>query len=207
MNLSLYTILLFTGGMFLLSMTPGPGVSVIVARALGSGFGAGMAAITGLIIGDVIFLCVAYVGLTAIATTYATAFTIVKFVGAAYLIWLGIQSFLGEAKAVKENDTSAGRFRWGSDLAVGLLVTLGNPKPILFYGALMPTFINTEKFSRIDLAIFALIIAAVSYLVLGTYAWLAVRAGNFFVSRSAMVRFKQFTGTILIVAGILVAFL
>ena len=85
----------FAIAMFLWTTLPGPGLAVVVSRALGSGPRAGFAVITGLVIADLIFLGIAFIGLLAIATTMGPMFQVVKYAGAAYLIWRGYRAIVG----------------------------------------------------------------------------------------------------------------
>lgn len=201
--MTLPSVLAFTIGMVLLAIAPGAGVATVVSRTLGSGLRAGFAVMTGLIIGDMIFMGLAILGLSAIATTLGPLFQIVKYAGAAYLIWLGVQAFRHADRAVALEAAAAGA-PW-RDAAIGLLVTLGNPKPILFYGALMPTFFDVTTIGVGDYLILASISAAVTGVVLGGCAVLAHRARRFVASRRAARRLNQATGVTLLGSGVLVA--
>ncbi len=196
-------LLAFSIGMFLLSISPGPGVATVVSRSLGSGARAGFAVISGLIVGDVIYLGIALVGLTAIAATAAPFFAVVKYAGAAYLMWLGYQSLrhAGNAMSIKSSKASN---LW-KEAVMGLLVTLGNPKPILFYGALVPTFLDVNHVSMSDFVLLVAVVAIVSLLVLGGYALLAARARKMALSSRKIKRLNQITGLTLIGAGAVVA--
>ena len=91
LSMSLETLLAFTLAMFLLAASPGPGFLMVVARALTGGFAAGLAAIAGLVVGDILFLVLAILGLSALAAVMGEFFLAVKVLGAAYLIWLGVK--------------------------------------------------------------------------------------------------------------------
>ena len=91
------------------------------------------------------------------------------------------------------------------EASIGLLVTLGNPKPILFYGALMPTFVDITKVGVGEVGVLVTIVVIVSYMVLGSYAYLAHRARTLLTSRSAVSRLNKATGSMLIGSGIMVA--
>lgn len=201
--MTLEQIITFALGMFVLALAPGPGVAAVVARALSGGMLAAMAVTTGLVIGDVIFMSLALAGLTALATTAAPLFAAVKYIGAAYLFWLGYKALTTSATPLRAADAPA--VSPLKELGMGLLVTLGNPKPILFYGALMPTFLDVTRATFADAAILALIIAAVSYLVLGGYALLAHRSRRLLATPRAVRRLNQTTGAVMIAAGAAVA--
>jgi threonine/homoserine/homoserine lactone efflux protein len=201
--MTLSSALFFTMGMVLLAISPGAGVAVVVSRTLGSGLYAGLCVMTGLIVGDLIFLGLAIVGLSAMASLMAPVFQFAKYAGGAYLIWLGYRTFTAAGAPIGPPTESA-RAAW-REAGIGLSVTLGNPKPILFYGALMPTFIDVTKVGAGDYLILALIVAIVAYVVLGGYALAANKARCFMASARATRRLNQTTGAMLVGSGVLAA--
>lgn len=193
----------FAAAFFLLALAPGPGLAAIVSRTLGSGLASGFAVTTGLVIGDFIFMGVAVVGLSAIAAAMGPVFQVVKYAGAAYLIWLGYRAITSAARPLAvESQASVTLWR---DVGIGLLVTLGNPKPILFYGALLPTFLDMTRIGTNDYVVLAAIVVGISYLVYGGYMLLADRTRRLVASTRAVRRLNQATGTMLIGSGVLVA--
>jgi threonine/homoserine/homoserine lactone efflux protein len=201
--MTLATAIAFAIAMFFLAIVPGPGVAAIVSRTLGSGMNAGLAVITGLAVGDTVFLVLAIGGLSAVASVIGPLFQAVKYVGAAYLIWLGYKALT--AKAAPIDIAPATTMSPWRETSIGLLVTLGNPKPILFYGALMPTFVDITKVGVGDVGVLVTIVVTVSYIVLGGYAYLAHRARTLLTSRSAVGRLNKVTGGLLIGSAIMVA--
>lgn len=193
----------FAAAFFLLALAPGPGLAAIVSRTLGSGLASGFAVTTGLVVGDFIFMGVAVVGLSAIAAAMGPLFQVVKYAGAAYLVWLGYHAITSTARPIAvERQASVTLWR---DVGIGLLVTLGNPKPILFYGALLPTFLDMTRIGFADYAVLAAIVVGISYLVYGGYMLLADRTRRLVASTRAIRRLNQATGTMLIGSGVLVA--
>lgn len=201
--MSLESLLAFAGAFFLLAASPGPGLAAILSRALGGGVTSGLAVIAGLVIGDAVFLGVAMIGLSAIANTMGPMFHILKYAGAAYLIWLGF-------KALRASDTplivsaQASGALW-KDVMLGLLVTLGNPKPILFYGALLPTFLDLSTAGLSDFALLMMIVGVVSLLVCGGYVLMLERARHMLSATRAGKRLNQATGVMFIGSGLAVA--
>ncbi len=193
----------FAIAMFLWAVLPGPGLAAVVSRALGCGPKAGFAVIAGLIVADVIFMGIAIVGLLAIATTMGPLFQFVKYAGAAYLVWRGYRAFVGAERPVLVGARASGEL-W-RDLGLGLLVTLGNPKAILFYGALLPAFLDMTKIGFADFLVLTGIVVGISALVYGGYMILADRTRRLMASTKAVKRVEQATGAILIGAGIAVA--
>jgi len=193
----------FAIGMLLWTALPGPGLAVVVSRALGSGPRAGFAVVTGLVIADLLFLGIAFVGLLAIATTMGPMFQLVKYAAAAYLIWRGYREIVGTEGRMAVQ-AGAGGALW-RDAGLGLLASLGNPKAILFFGAVLPTFVDMTAVAAGDFPVLAGIVAGVSYLVYGCCIILADRTRHFMASTKAAKRLRKLTGTILIGSGIAVA--
>lgn len=193
----------FAGAFFLLALSPGPGLAAILSRSLGSGMSAGLAVTAGLIIGDALFLAIAMVGLSAIATTMGPMFQVVKYAGAAYLVWLGIQAWRAAGKSIEINTNSSGAL-W-KDIGLGLAVTLGNPKPILFYGALLPTFLDLTTVTVGDFMTMMLVVIVVSFIVYGGYMLAIERARRLLASTRAVKRLNQATSVMLIGSGVAIA--
>jgi threonine/homoserine/homoserine lactone efflux protein len=193
----------FAAAFFLLALSPGPGLAAILSRALGGGLRSGLAVTAGLVVGDAIFLGAALIGLSAIANTLGPMFQVVKYAGAAYLIWLGIQALRRPQVAFDVAVQSSGALM--KDIALGLFVTLGNPKPILFYGALLPTFLDLTRVAPRDYVVLMTVVAVVSALVYTGYILMVERARTMLAASTAGKRFNQATGVMLVGSGIAVA--
>jgi threonine/homoserine/homoserine lactone efflux protein len=201
--MTITSTLAFAAAFFLLALSPGPGLVAILSRTLGAGFRSGLMVTMGLVIGDAIFLGIAMIGLSKIATTMGPLFQVVKYIGAGYLIWLGIQACRA-ASVEHPIESTSSKGPW-QDVGLGLMVTLGNPKPILFYGALLPTFLDLSKIGLADFGILMSIVLSVSVIVYSGYMLLADRARRFLSSKRAIKRLNQTTGVMLIGSGLAVA--
>ena len=201
--MTLEYVVAFAVGMLLWTALPGPGLAVVVSRTLGAGPKAGYAVVTGLVIADLIFLGIAFIGLLAIANTMGPMFQAVKYVGAAYLIWRGYRVIVGAEVEMAVQAGGSGAL-W-QDISLGILTTLGNPKAILFFGAILPTFIDMTAVAAADFLILAGIVAGVSYVVYGCCIVLADRTRHLMASAKATRRLRKFTGTVLIGSGIVIA--
>ncbi len=138
-TLTFYAAIGFAAAMFVLAASPGPGVFATTARALASGFHPAIAVIVGIVAGDIIFLLFAIYGLSMAAEALGNFFVIVKLCGSAYLIFLGVKIWFSKPKfEVYRNDHFSGTL-WGNFIS-GLVITLSNPKVILFYCGFLPTF-------------------------------------------------------------------
>jgi len=193
----------FAGAMFLLAITPGPGVFATVARALASGFAHAAVLVLGIVIGDLIFLLLAIYGLAAVAGLLGGFFTLVKLGGAAYLIWLGLRLWRSDTTAT--STTAIVETSWMANLISGLVITLGNPKVILFYLGFVPAFVDLATLQTADVVM----IAAVVSLVLGAtmlgYAYAASRSRQLFRSAKAKRLLNRTSGGVMIATGTILA--
>ena len=202
--MTLYGLWIFSLVYFLAVATPGPGVAAIIARSLAQGTSGSVAFIAGFLVGDLIWFIVAATGLAALAQTAHTAFLLLKYAGVAYLLYLAYRMWrtkpqLGNDNAEVLNAESKSRLFLGS-----LALTLGNPKTMVFFLALLPTVIQLEQ---LDFAGFVEITAAMSVvlpLVLGGYTVLAARARKFFASERAVRRINRVSGAAMAGAAVAV---
>src|SRR5579864_2704070 len=126
-----------------LLLTPGPAVLYIVARSVEHGRKAGLASVFGVELGNSVHVLAATVGLSAILLTSAVAFTIVKYAGAAYLIYLGVRTLLTPVKTdVTDANAPTKLTRMFSQ---GAVVAALNPKTALFFLAFLPQFVDSSK--------------------------------------------------------------
>jgi threonine/homoserine/homoserine lactone efflux protein len=202
--LTIYSTIGFSVAMLVLAASPGPGVFATIARALASGFRPSLAVICGIVLGDVIFLLFAAFGLSMVAQALGNMFFIVKICGGAYLIWLGVRIWLKKPEPVIGNQNRNIHSQWGN-FATGLVITLSNPKVILFYCGFLPTFLDLSALTLIDLVIVVTIITAVLGCVLGTYAFLASRARRMFANQQAVRRLNRAAGGVMVAAGVAIA--
>ena len=202
--MGLETLLAFAAAMLVLSVTPGPGCFMVVARALAGGFGSGLAAVAGLVLGDILYLLLAVLGLSALASLLGEFFLVVKLLGAGLLIWLGFRAWRAPVAVQLVAPSTDRRGLWRS-FALGFFVTLGNVKVVLFYVAFVPTFVEVARLSVGDVLLLSAVLASTLTAVLGGYAFLAARAGRLLRSETARRRLNRLSGGLLIGAGVEVA--
>ncbi len=191
------------GAMLLLAVTPGPGVFATVARALASGVGHAAVVVLGIVTGDLLFLLLAIFGLSAIAELLGGLFTFVKYAGAAYLMWLGLK--LWTAPPVPAHLKGVRELSWRANYTSGLVITLGNPKVILFYLGFLPTFLDLHRLDGADIAAAAGIVSVVLGAVLMGYAYAADRARRLFTSARAERALNRGAGSVMIATGAVLA--
>ncbi|MCP4628977.1 MAG: LysE family translocator [bacterium] len=190
--------------MLVLAASPGPGVFATTARAMASGFRPALAVIWGIVLGDIIFLLFAAFGLSMVARALGNLFFIVKICGGAYLVWLGIKILLQNPKTFQNSQNPTSQSKWGN-FASGLIITLSNPKVILFYCGFLPTFLDLSALTIVDLTFVVAIITAVLSGVLITYAYLASRARRMFTTKRAVKRLNRAAGGVMVAAGVAIA--
>ena len=164
-------------------ISPGPAIAALVARIMARGTDGIVAFCAGLVLGDLIWLCCAMFGLAALAALFQPVFMIVKYCGAAYLLFLACKLWRDSGAPVKaEPVRGQGLQLFGA----ALLLSLGNPKIMLFYLALMPTLIDLTRLTVADMAELAAIVALVVSVVLAGYVMLAAHARRMFTSPRAL---------------------
>ncbi|MDB5550902.1 MAG: lysine transporter LysE [Rhizobium sp.] len=193
--MTLTTIAAYAFALFVVVLIPGPGITALVARALGSSFRESLAMAIGIMLGDLVFLTAVVLGLAVVAQAFGTVFMIIKYAGAAYLAYLAYKIWTsGMLRADAEIGPRRSIFQ---SLVSGLLVTLGNPKAMIFYLALVPTLIDIASITVTDY--FELLAVTTVVLMAGTipYIVLAAKARELFRRPVALKRLNRASATFL----------
>lgn len=198
--MTILSILGLAAAMFLLAITPGPGVFATVSKALSSGFKQAVPVVIGIVVGDLIFLLFAIYGLSMIAEAFSGLFTLIKYIGGGYLIWLGIKLWRSNPSEtdIEESNLQSSKYSFFG----GLSITLGNPKVILFYLGFLPTFLDLKVLSTLDIVIVAFVVSLVLGAVMLFYAFTASRARLLFKSKSAQNKMNKTAGSVMIGTGV-----
>lgn len=163
------------GAMFVLAAIPSVSVLAVSARSAASGFTHGALTTLGIVVGDIVFIFIAIFGLSLLADRMGQVFVLVKYLGGAYLIWLGLS--LWRTKAVNTAVEGAVDVSLLSSFLTGLFITLGDQKAILFYFGFFPAFIDLSLVTVLD-AVIVMVIATVAIgIVKLAYALVADRSG------------------------------
>ncbi|GAA4066146.1 LysE family translocator [Nonomuraea soli] len=199
---SLPQILAFAGVVMLGSMSPGPDFAVVVRRSVQSGRGHGMAAAAGIAVGVFFWVVAAATGIAALLAASALAFTVVKVVGAAYLLYLGVRAWLAAGRTAGP-DASGAPARGGrvSAFSEGLLTNALNPKVAIFMIALVPQFVSAGAGMAqvLTLSAAALVTNALWF---GALANLVAVLRRFLARRRVRRAVDYVTGTALIGLGV-----
>ena len=184
---------------------PGPATLLTMARAASSGTKVGIATGAGIAVGDLIHTSMAIVGLSAILATSALLFGIVKYAGAAFLIYLGVRAMLD--KAPIELSGSAPAIGAGRAFRQAVLTEVLNPKTALFFLAFLPQFVRPEQGSiGLQLATLGIIFVLIGLVSTVVFAIGAGRLGNLLRRYPAMVKWQgKVVGTIYCAVGVRLA--
>ncbi len=201
--MNLEAFIAFTSAMALLILSPGPGLAAFLSRSMVSGLTSGAMVVLGMLVVDFLYLGLAIIGLSAIAAYLGPLFQFIKYVAAFYLIWVGYQTIKSAGKTISIEPSS--KVSYAKDIGIGAIVTLGNPKAILFYGAFVPSFFNVSEIHMAEYIIMCAIITVVSFLIYGIYMLLTERLKRVFSSVKTQRRINYSTGFVFAGSGVFVA--
>jgi threonine/homoserine/homoserine lactone efflux protein len=183
--------------------SPGPGVTAVVARVLARGLRGAPAFIAGFLVGDLVWFALAATTLHALVQTFAILFVVIRYVGAAYLLYLAWKLWTAPAAAGEAIEARADR-----PLRLflgGLSLTLGNPKVIFFFLALLPIVVDLGTLSVPGALEIAVAITAILSTVLGGYAVLAAFGRRFITSPRAVRIVNRGSGAMMAGAAVTIA--
>lgn len=200
------TIALFLLAALGLLLIPGPSVLYIVTRSVAQGKRAGLASVGGVELASLVHTAAAAFGLSALLLTSALAFSVVKYLGAAYLIFLGIRTLLARDE---NRQVSAPAPKSASQLFTqGFLVNLLNPKTALFFYAFLPQFVNPAR----GAIVFQILLLGILFVLSATctdslYALLGSTMGQWLFRNERFQQIRKYvTGSIYIILGVTAAF-
>ncbi len=149
--MSLFALLSLFGIMLVLAAMPSTSVALVVTRAATSGLTNGIAVAAGIVLGDLVFVLLAILGLSFVAETMASLFMVIKYLGAAYLIWLGITLLASKSTATVSTNQTRGKSGLIASFLAGFFLTLGDIKAVFFYISLFPIYIDLSVLQVIDI--------------------------------------------------------
>ena len=199
-NLSIFLL-----AALILLLTPGPAVLYIVARSLDQGRLAGFVSVLSIEVGNLVHVLAATLGLSAILVSSALAFSIVKYLGAAYLIYLGVRRLLAHETA--HQATTFQRQSLGRIFRQGVLVAILNPKTALFFFAFLPQFVDSSKSSfTLQLLILGCLFVLMAIVTDSLYALLSGTVGQWLKGTRSFLRVERYlVGTVYIGLGVMAA--
>ncbi len=196
--------LTYAAALAMAAAIPGPGITAIVARALGSGFRPALALACGVVLGDVVWLTAVVAGLALVAQMFGVAFIAIKWAGIVYLVWLAWKFWRA---GIKTDDVAAaqGPRGFAQNFFGGLTLTLGNPKTMIFYLAITPTIVDLRAITFSDYAILTAVTTVILVIVLVPYLALAAKARWFLSSPRALKLLNRTAASFMIGAAAAIA--
>ena len=190
-------LLVFAAAYVAVLILPGPGVTALVARVLARGTQGVPAFVAGFVTGSLLWFTIAATGLAVLASSFATVFVVIRFAGAAYLLYLAWKLWRAPVRPIGAGSaTPDGNLRL---FLTGAAINLGNPKVIVFFLALLPTVVDLGALTPAGFGELAAIIGVVASSVLGAYAVAAARARRLFTATGAIRRINR--GCAAVMAG------
>jgi len=191
----------------LIAISPGSGAVLSMSHGLAYGVRKASATVLGLQLGLILVLVIAGAGVGSLLLASELAFTVVKVIGALYLIWLGIGQWRAKAHATQVSTAGmAAHPSFGRRVLTGFLTNATNPKGIIFMVAVLPSFIAPAAPVLPQLAILAVTMVTIDATVMHGYAFLASSMQRFFRDERAVKAQNRFFGGVLIVVGALLFF-
>lgn len=179
--MDLVALSVFALALFMAALSPGPAVAAIVARVLARGMSGTAAFVLGIGLGDLVWLSLAAGGLAVLAQTFHWVFVAVKWAGVAYLLYLAWRMWGAPARAADPASPPTAE-RPAALLLAGLALTMGNPKTMVFYLALLPTIVDLTAITWLGYAELLAVTAAVLAAVFTFYVAAAARARAVLIS-------------------------
>jgi homoserine/homoserine lactone efflux protein len=200
--IDLAILLPYVAACFLFSIIPGPSVTVVVANSLARGTKAGVVTLIGTELAMLSMVVIIALGMQAVMTIVSEGFTIIKLVGAAYLVWVGWKMFTSSGKI--EVGEAGERLPLVRYLWQGALINWSNPKTLLFLGAFLPQFVDMSRPAFGQIMVLGLIVMAVATLTDTFYAVIAGQARHL-LSAARVRMMNRISGVILMVGGVWLA--
>lgn len=196
-------LIVFAAALFVAAASPGPAIAALVARVLVRGTAGALAYMIGLAVGDVVWLTCAVLGLAFIAKTFAWLFLVLKYAGAAYLLYLAWRMWRAPVEISELETPSAERpLRL---FVAALLVMLGNPKVMVFYLALLPNLVDLAGISAFGYAELVAVTLLVVTAVDGGYVLMASRVRRLFGNPLLLRWVNRGSGAVMAGAAVAVA--
>lgn len=202
MALEVWLTFVFTASLILI--IPGPTIIYVVGQSLAHGRKASLPLSVGVISGDAICIVLSLIGLSALLSVFSTAFMVVKYLGAAYLVYLGFKMVFSNSR-LDSRQMKTGNYSSKVLFRDVFWVNALNPKGIIFYSAFMPQFVTTQTNVVFQFAVLAITFLCLALINVVFYSLLASKAGVLFKSVKFNRAFNVSGGVCLIGAGLYTA--
>lgn len=193
----------YAAALTLAAATPGPAMFTVISTGVSRGFRPAAAVGVGVAAGDVALASLAMLGVAAIAATFGWLFAIVKYAGAAYLVWIGVRMWRSAPDMARSAPEGAAGLRRAAGL--GAAIAFGNPKAILFHVSLMPLILDLNHLTTVDAGVVVGIVFTVNIVIMTGYAALSGGLSRWLRTQSRLRWVNRIAGGALIGTGAIIA--
>lgn len=200
-----HTYLIFVVTTAVVCLTPGPAALLVVAQGISNGLRRSYWAIAGIALANAIYFALSATGVAALIVASSTLFSIIKWIGVAYLFYLGLSAMLSKSSALtvtqdKRHAVGGLRAFWQA-----VIVELSNPKAMLYFVALLPQFVDPAEPIAFQMLIFGVTCIALDTAAYSLYAWLASKTQRFTANARFVRASNRTSGGLLMIAGAMMA--
>lgn len=186
-------------------LTPGPAALLVVAQGISNGFRRSYWAIAGIALGNAAYFALSATGIAALIMASNALFSAIKWIGVAYLFYLGFAALRSKSSALTVTADGAHAVHGPRAFWQALVVELSNPKALLYFVALLPQFINPAKPLGLQLLVFGLTCLGLDIVAYGLYAWLGSKARRFSANAAFVRNSNRVSGSLLVAVGVMMA--
>jgi homoserine/homoserine lactone efflux protein len=197
--MELHVYLAFVAATSVMIALPGPSVLLTVAHSISFGWKSALATVAGTAVGIAVQLMIAVIGLASLLNMISGAFEWLRWAGAVYLIYLGIKQWKSAGKFLTVDSVAVSRKNL---FAQGVVVTVPNPKSLIFIAAFLPQFIDADRPTGLQLAIIVPTFLVITFTVTSVWAMVAGNVRDYFQSRRAFQSVLRTTGGLMVIAGV-----
>jgi homoserine/homoserine lactone efflux protein len=199
------TYLIFVITTAVVCLTPGPAALLIVAQGMSNGLARSYWGIAGIALGNAIYFALSATGIAALIVASSTLFSVIKWIGVAYLFWLGLSAMRSKASALTVSGDAAHAVGGPRAFWQAVVVELSNPKALLYFVALLPQFIDPARPVGMQLLVFGVTCVGLDAAAYTLYAWLGSKTRRFTANERFVKASNRASGGLLMVAGAMMA--
>lgn len=199
------TYLIFVVTTAVVCLTPGPAALLVVAQGISNGFRRSYWGIAGIALANAIYFALSATGIAALIIASSTLFSIIKWVGVAYLFYLGWSAIRSKSSALTVTGEASHAVSGPVAFWQAVVVELSNPKALLYFVALLPQFIDPARPIGMQMLVFGLTCVVLDTVAYSLYAWLGSKTQRFTANERFVKASNRTAGGLLMVAGAMMA--
>lgn len=199
------TYLIFVVTTAVVCLTPGPAALLVVAQGISNGFRRSYWGIAGIALANAIYFALSATGIAALIVASSTLFSIIKWVGVAYLFYLGWSAIRSKASALTVTGEASHAVSGPVAFWQAVVVELSNPKALLYFVALLPQFVDPAKPIGMQMLVFGLTCVVLDAIAYSLYAWLGSKTQRFTADERFVKASNRTAGGLLMFAGAMMA--